>query len=232
MEPEPHGPPPAGILEPQDWQGLPHEVYLPTQGVPADGDVLLDVRTIGDGRQALPVYTALHVLASACGADTPWISVLSSRLPSLTPEVGADCVLIDAAMPYEPADTPAGTAPPSGDVEPAMLYAPSRPFRAGDEQAMLELQPIVGEQMALPVFSSPELLIAGCGQHQPWVSFPEHRLDEVRRSTGADVVFKDKALPEHVRHPPPESGQETQEGSTWQVALKRTSTGCDRSRPS
>lgn len=193
---------------------LPSEVYLPTQRPPSDdGEVLLQVRDVGDGRLALPVYTALQVLGSACGSDSPWISVMSSRLQSLAPEVGAGSLLVDAAMPDQDGAEPDAAAPPSGDVEPTMVYAPSRPFTEGDEQAMLELQPIVGDQFALVVFSSPELLVAGCGPYQPWVSFAEDLLETVRRSTGADVVFRDKALPEHVRHGPPDSAAGTEGGT-------------------
>lgn len=219
--PDSRGPPTPGLLPPDEWQTLPSEVYLPTDGPPSDnGEVILAVREVGDGRQALPVYTALQVLGSAYGMDSPWISVMSSRLQSLAPEVGAGSLLVDAAMPDDAVAAgdqdsaePHGTARSSGDIEPAMLYAPSRPFTEGDQQAMLELQPIVGDQFALVVFSSPELLVAGCGQYQPWVSFAEDLLETVRRSTGADVVFKDKALPEYVRHGPPDPANGNEGGT-------------------
>lgn len=63
------------------------------------------------------------------------------------------------------------------------------------------MQPIVGGQLALPVFTSRQALLEGCGPYQHWVSIPADRLEDVRQEVGADVVYRDHALPDQVRHP-------------------------------
>lgn len=76
---------------------------------------------------------------------------------------------------------------------------PSRPFRAGDEQARLELQPTPGGLLALMAYSSRETLLAGCGPAQPWVSIPAGLLDEARQEAGADTIALDTPLPEWLQ---------------------------------
>lgn len=188
--------PPPEHIDPSEWQLLPAEVYVPIESAPQGGtDVQLELRATGDGRTILPAYSTLQSLAAACGSNQPWIKMPSSRMPDLAGEVGFVTILADAALPH------IGAEIGWSGVDADWLYAPSRPFAAGDEQAMLELQPVVGDQFALPVFTSSETLVQGCGPYQPWVSFRADRLEYVRQSVGAHVVYVNQALPLQVRHP-------------------------------
>lgn len=45
--------------------------------------------------------------------------------------------------------------------------------------------------LTLPVFTSPEALVAGCGSGQAWVGIPMERVDEFRSLVGAELAVVD-----------------------------------------
>jgi hypothetical protein len=79
-------------------------------------------------------------------------------------------------------------------------YIPSRPLRAGDAEAILELRRTEEGQLAVLAYSSLALLVAGCGEEQPWVAVPRDRVTELCRLTGADAVLWDVGLEPAQRH--------------------------------
>lgn len=182
-------------LDLTEWQQLPPAVYVPIQQPGAENDVaVLELRENGSGQSFLPAYTTVEALGAALGPEQAWMQILPSRIPQLAEQTEFVSILVDAAMPRDPESV-------ANDLlDDGRLYIPSRPFSEGEEEALLEMQPIVGGQLALPVFTSREALIDGCGPHQPWVSIPASRLEEARLQVGADVIYEDQALPNHVRH--------------------------------
>lgn len=176
---------------------------------------VLDVRELTDGRVALPVYSSLERLISCCGHSQPWVPFRSAQLPELARGGGFEVVVLDAAVPPELRASAAGAAraverdprwQDPGSADWALVYLPSRPFRPGDEQARLELQPMRGGWLAVLAYSSLTLLAWGCGRGQSWVSVPAGLLDEARQQAGADTILLDTPLPPWLRHDADERG--------------------------
>jgi hypothetical protein len=88
---------------------------------------------------------------------------------------------------------------PDSDDESSLVYLPSQPVRRGDREAVLELRHVEDGSLALLAFSSLEDLVAGCGEHQPWVAVSAEHLPELQRLSGAEHVLWDAELPEPLR---------------------------------
>ncbi|OLT48251.1 hypothetical protein BJF85_13645 [Saccharomonospora sp. CUA-673] len=58
-------------------------------------------------------------------------------------------------------------------------------------------------QLIAPVFTSPEMLHAGCGPHQPYVSVRTEDLADVVRESGAAGVLVNPHLEEAARYQAP-----------------------------
>ncbi|HEU5026449.1 MAG TPA: SAV_915 family protein [Spirillospora sp.] len=75
-----------------------------------------------------------------------------------------------------------------------VVYVPSRRFQQGDAMAEFALSRFEDGRRVLPMYSSLELLVAGCGEDQPWVAVqlraPEG-VEELAELAGADVVLWD-----------------------------------------
>ncbi|TWF91658.1 hypothetical protein FHU35_1881 [Saccharopolyspora dendranthemae] len=63
----------------------------------------------------------------------------------------------------------------------------------------LELRRTEEGQLALLCYESLDLLLSACGNQQPWVSVYRQQVEEVQRTTAAEVVLWNALLPEEAR---------------------------------
>lgn len=203
---EPHRP---SVLDPDESWYLPDQVYLAVRPDGASGGPMLELYELGEQRQAVALaYSTLDELITGCGADQPWILAHSDQLPALAEQESgfAFLLLLDESLPGELRSTAAGLASVEaswGDIESddwTSVYVPSLPFKHGEDQAKLELQPMQGDRLALMAYSSEQSLIAGCGQEQPWVSIPAGLISVARQQSGAHTICLDTPLPLRLRH--------------------------------
>lgn len=80
-------------------------LYVPTRRRDKSGQVRLEMRTLPDGRLALPAYTSLQELVRCCGPRQPWMGVDSAGLQEIHRTTGYDVVLLDARQPPPPPST-------------------------------------------------------------------------------------------------------------------------------
>lgn len=80
-----------------------------------------------------------------------------------------------------------------------LLFAPSVPGAAEDGGPALALKPLEDGRLAMPLYTSLESLVAGCGEVQPWVALEESTVEQVFLDSGADVAMVDAALGEDAR---------------------------------
>lgn len=203
------------VHDPDETTGLAERLYLACRPDGGGGDVRFEAREL-DGRPVVLAYTSLEHFLAGCGPDQPWILLPTPRLAELGSTRPADGlgaaahrfgVLLDAPLPPAERGTAAGPAaeesrwddPESADW--TTLHLASRPFTPGDEQAQLELQPMVGGHLAVMAYTSQAALETGCGPHQASVRLPAGLLAEARRQAGADTICLDTPLPAHLRHP-------------------------------
>lgn len=79
------------------------------------------------------------------------------------------------------------------------VFIPSERVPPGATEVQLELRNTEDGRLALLCYESLDLLLAACGNGQAWISVYREQLDNVQRSTGADVVLWNAALPEDSR---------------------------------
>lgn len=92
----------AGADEDGEQAPFPPVVYVPCSSTePQDGQLLLDVRQLEDGRTALPVFSSTESLVRCCGPSQPWVAMPSEKLEGLDDLVGYDGLLLDVAIPEE-----------------------------------------------------------------------------------------------------------------------------------
>lgn len=200
------------LFDPDETGELPQHMYLACR--PDNSGVMLEIRTC----QREPVvlaYSSLDRFLEGCGSDQPWIYMSSQRVAEVacTKEVSAlnlakfqFAILLDTPVPPELRGTAGGFAEEERrwDDEDSedwqMVYLASRPFEPGDERALLELQPLPGQHLAIMAYSSVAALEAACGPKQAWFRTPAGLLSEARRQSGADTICLDTPLPNHVRH--------------------------------
>ncbi|MGH3391092.1 MAG: SAV_915 family protein [Actinomadura sp.] len=93
--------------------------------------------------------------------------------------------------------SPAGTAPPG-----ELVYVPAQRFSPGTDELSPETRHLDDGRQALLIYSTLELLMAGCGKAQPWVAIrlagPD-ALARLARLARADVVLRDVEVPAEVR---------------------------------
>lgn len=77
-------------------------LYVPTRRRDGSGQIRLEMRTLPDGRLALPAYTSLRELVRCCGPRQPWMGVDSTGLQEIHRTTGYDVVLLDARQPPPP----------------------------------------------------------------------------------------------------------------------------------
>lgn len=77
---------------------------------------------------------------------------------------------------------------------PVVFLPCDRPLAPGESDVDLRTYE-TAEGSALPVFSSLDALVEGCGDHQPWLGIPVDLLGELQRRCGADEVLWDAILP-------------------------------------
>lgn len=88
----------------------------------------------------------------------------------------------------------------SGDTGPRMVFLPALP-RSGEQLSRVQavLKPLEDERLALPVYTSLDLLVESCGEQQPWVAVPEEHLEQVFHESSADVAMVNAALSEEMQ---------------------------------
>ncbi|MEV4733135.1 SAV_915 family protein [Saccharopolyspora sp. NPDC049426] len=79
------------------------------------------------------------------------------------------------------------------------VFIPSERVQAGSADVKLELRRTEEDQLALLCYESLDLLLSACGNQQPWVSVYRQQLEEVQRTTSAEVVLWNALLPEETR---------------------------------
>lgn len=77
-------------------------LYVPIRRRDSSGQVELEMRTLPDGRLALPAYTSLEELVRCCGPRQPWMGVDSTGLREIHRTTGYDVVLLDGRQPPPP----------------------------------------------------------------------------------------------------------------------------------
>lgn len=197
-------------LEPDETEDLPRVLYLAVRPHRASGGPMVELRSVArEPRPVVLVYSSLEQFLAGAGPEQPWMLVPSNRLAHFAR--GEDgyfewLVMLDVPVPPEArgaAGSPLAEEASWGDDQSAdwdYVFVPSRVFSRGDEQALLELQPLESGHLALVAYSSLQSLEASCGPQQPWVPIPAGLLTEARRQSGADTICLDMPLPDHVRH--------------------------------
>ncbi|MFC7449729.1 SAV_915 family protein [Rhodococcus daqingensis] len=76
-------------------------LFVPTPPRDASGQVQLELRTLPDGRLALPVYTSIPSLVRCCGPFQHWSALDGSGFDGVKAATGFDVALVDASIPNE-----------------------------------------------------------------------------------------------------------------------------------
>jgi hypothetical protein len=116
----------------------------------------------------------------------PW----EERSPFEVDDVAATAVV---EVPRQAAEASAGET----------VYVPSQRLSAGAAAVAPEVRHLDDGRLALLVYSTLELLVAGCGKAQPWMAVRLERpgsVDELARLAGAEVVLRDVEVPVGLRH--------------------------------
>ncbi|WP_169336092.1 SAV_915 family protein [Actinopolyspora halophila] len=88
-------------------------------------------------------------------------------------------------------DEPAEPSP-----SPEVVYLPcQRVMHSGEHSSTVELRRTDHDELALPVFTSLERLVACCGGNQAWVSVESSSIDDIVARSGADAVAVDQMMP-------------------------------------
>jgi hypothetical protein len=85
-----------------------------------------------------------------------------------------------------------------GKVFPPVVYVPCAPAQTADE-LIVDLRTTRTGQLALLVYSAMDRLVAHCGPHQPWTVMITKDLEQLRESSGFELIFLDLDIPEEVR---------------------------------
>jgi hypothetical protein len=93
------GPPPSAP-EPE-WMTSGEYVFVPVREVPTGSEALLELRTLIDGRLALPVYASATSLVRCCGDAQPYGVFRATAVEELFAASGADVVGADLPLPLE-----------------------------------------------------------------------------------------------------------------------------------
>ncbi|WP_342779410.1 SAV_915 family protein [Amycolatopsis cihanbeyliensis] len=185
----------------------PDGLYLLT--TPTGHGGVIELWTLRDGTSAVMGYSSIGRLMVACGSGQPFRHMAADEVESACESIGAKVVVVDTVPPggqrypeVDSRDQPDLPLLDAEDPDQPVVYVPSRPYRAGQRDAVLELQPHEG-RLTLLAYTSRELLEEGCGPYQAWVSIPSHLLEEAAWRVGAEAVLFNPVLSEESRHTAP-----------------------------
>ena len=197
------------VLDADEWEYLPEEVYIPLRRRSVtNGRAQVELREMTDSRIVLLVYSSMERLIAALGDSQVAMKRSAADLPRLRRQLNFQAVLLDVMVPEELITRPTSESEKfrplpliidASSGEP-MVFVPSRPCRRGDGTAQVELQKLADGRVVMLTYSSLAALADGCGPHQRYVSFPAGQLEKVRRLAGADAVLIDTPLPASLRH--------------------------------
>jgi hypothetical protein len=189
---------------------LPELVFVlvvPPQGGQAGG---VEVRHTARQEKTVVAYSAIDLLVDACGAGQPWVQVTRSQLVAFCEDLKVGVIILDAVLDVVPRypEVDSRDQPPLEELEPleehdSYLYVPSRPVREGQYVVELELQPDPRGRPILLAYTSSELLVHGCGEHQPWVAIHADDIAGVAEESGAYGVLLNPVLADESRHAGP-----------------------------
>lgn len=80
---------------------VPPALYLPLVDNPDSEGQMAVVRRLADGRMGLLAYTALDRLADKCGAEQPWMLLMTSELGRIKEGQPFDVVAFDIDVPAQ-----------------------------------------------------------------------------------------------------------------------------------
>ncbi|MBA8825320.1 hypothetical protein FHX42_002671 [Saccharopolyspora lacisalsi] len=205
------------MVDPDETEYLPGQVYLAARPDESTGGLMLEIRE-ADQQLVVLAYSSLERFVEGCGPDQPWILIPTTRLTELATEKAGGGgrlpsfrfgVMLDESLPPELRGTAGGWADEEAHWDEdeseesedwAIVHLAAQPFRDGDEQANLELQPMPGDRLAVMAYTSTAAVEAGCGPQQASVPVPAGLLSEVRQQAGAHTICLDTPLPPHLRH--------------------------------
>ena len=78
---------------------VPPVLYLPIIDNPDSEGQMAVVKRLADGRKGLLAYTALDRLADKCGADQPWMLLMTSELGRIKEGQPFDVIAVDIDVP-------------------------------------------------------------------------------------------------------------------------------------
>ncbi|WP_169515725.1 SAV_915 family protein [Amycolatopsis nigrescens] len=84
------------------------------------------------------------------------------------------------------------------DDTPDELFTPTARAVTEDDMTLV-LRELEDGGRAMLVYSSLDLLAAGCGEQQPWMGFRAHALHDLQHAAGASVVLWDPLVDPVVR---------------------------------
>lgn len=85
---------------------------------------------------------------------------------------------------------------------PEQVYMPVVTADPDAEQTRFELRRAADGEVLAPAYSSLATIIDCCGDYQPWVLLPAHRLLDLQQELGVDRIVLDLSLPPGERHGP------------------------------
>lgn len=87
--------------------------------------------------------------------------------------------------------------PDAQRVDPnAPVFVPAASKPDEDGHAEIQLRRTDEDELALPVFTSVEVLVTCCGEDQAWVAFYVGSLPDLVAATGANGIAEDVELPQ------------------------------------
>lgn len=97
------------------------------------------------------------------------------------------------------AEITVGDEPRAFEASVQLRFLPALPRSGELSEVRPALKPLEDQGLALPVYTSLEYLVEGCGKQQPWVAVRDEDLEQVFHDSQADVVIVDAALPEEAQ---------------------------------
>lgn len=76
-------------------------LFVPTRPRRRGEGIGVELRSLPDGRRAIPVYTSLERLVDCCGRYQPWVAVDAQGFRSIEIQTKFDLALVDARIPVE-----------------------------------------------------------------------------------------------------------------------------------
>ncbi|QGK69144.1 hypothetical protein GIY23_05980 [Allosaccharopolyspora coralli] len=83
-----------------------------------------------------------------------------------------------------------------GAEDEGTVLVPTAEFSSVGDEAEIQFRRTDTGQLALPIYTSVESLVACCGEEQPWLAVTLDSLPEIVSTAGADGIVQDLPLPE------------------------------------